>query len=74
MIFECELDISLKVASARFTFSLKVNVPNMLMNLTCTQTSNNFLMKLIKVIVKYCIYNSFCSLCQTKKRSVKYDC
>lgn len=57
MIFECELDISLKVASARFTFSLKVNVPNMLMNLTCTQTSNNFLMKLIKVIVKYCIYN-----------------
>lgn len=57
MIFECEFDISLKVASARFTFSLKVNVPNMLMNLTCTQTSNNFLMKLIKVIVKYCIYN-----------------
>lgn len=29
----------------------------MLMNLTCMQTSNNFLMKLIKVIVKYCIYN-----------------
>lgn len=23
MIFECEFDISLKVASARFTFSLK---------------------------------------------------
>lgn len=53
-VFECELDVDINEVSESFTFSLK-SIPNILMNRTCTQTSNNFLMKLIRVIVKYCI-------------------
>lgn len=55
-VFKCELDVDINEVSESFTFSLKSKyIPNILMNQTCTQTSNNFLMKLIRVIVKYCI-------------------